>query len=247
MEIGLGCHMGNEKVRIHSTKGGGRRGGEGERGRGGEGEREGERERKRGRGGEGEEERRGEERRRGEEERRGREGKRNTHNNDSHCWINPNWLMQSHQYSSHMNTIMQKRMHFSASLSLVVCWQLTFVGEYPTMWAFVAGATFPPSLQPPPLPFPLPLCRYPAMGRCIIREMFDLSLDFSKTQEMKLGIICWPCSGCFDTPCGYIHHSSLLWHGILDIPEMIQVPDTKHQFTDSHTHTHTHTHTATMT
>ena len=35
----------------------------------------------------------------------------------------------------------------SANLWLVVCWQLTFVGECPTMWVFLAGAlpTPPPS------------------------------------------------------------------------------------------------------
>ena len=38
------------------------------------------------------------------------------------------WLIHLHQYSSYMNTVMQKSIHVSTSLWLVGCWQLIFVG-----------------------------------------------------------------------------------------------------------------------
>ena len=44
------------------------------------------------------------------------------------------WLESNHilKYSSCVNIVMQKSTCFSANLWSVVCWQLTFVGEYPT-------------------------------------------------------------------------------------------------------------------
>ena len=83
-------------------------------------------------------------------QREGEEGKRegNTCNKDPLCWYlwpwvaTKFWLANPEHYSFHVNAIMQKSACFFANLWLVVCWQLTFVDKYPTMWVFVAGAAF---------------------------------------------------------------------------------------------------------
>ena len=48
------------------------------------------------------------------------------------CWISVAYPITL-KYSFRVNAVMQKNVHFSANLWLVVCWTLTFVEEYPTM------------------------------------------------------------------------------------------------------------------